>query len=77
MLNYSSAFITDYKRRVAPLVKITSSDYDGRWTEDHTKLLNDIATIVWRHMKLHLVQPNLPLRIHVDADEEYCSVVIS
>ena len=76
MLNYSSTFITDFKRRIAPLVELLSSSSNGKWTDAHTSALNDLASIVWQHMKLVLVDPSLPLELHVDADDEYCSVVL-
>ena len=76
MLNYSSSFIPDFKRRIAPLVELLSSSSNNQWTLVHTEALNYLASIVWQHMKLVLIDPNLPVEIHVDADEEYCSVIL-
>ena len=45
-LNFCSNFIPDYRRKIKPLLKLLHKDNDGKWTLEHTALLNELARTV-------------------------------
>jgi hypothetical protein len=77
MLNFSSKFVTDYKRIATPLNALMSVKAGGRWREQHTEALNLIATLVWQRLKLTLVDMKKELELHVDTDDDHLSVVLT
>ena len=66
----------DYKRLVKPILSLLSGSSDGVWKAEHTAALNCIADLVYRRLKLGLVDMSRGARIHVDADESDCSAVM-
>lgn len=67
----------NYKRLVKPLVSLLSEKGGNRWLAEHTRALNDIMEVVYKHIKLGLVNPRVPLRIHVDTAGVDCSAVLT
>lgn len=45
-LNHCAPFVLDYKRKVKPLVGLLSGEDAGKWREDHTRALNDLAVSI-------------------------------
>jgi hypothetical protein len=68
-LNFCAPFILDFKRKVAPLIKLLSNRSDGKWREEHTSALNFIAELIWHGLKIYLVDPQKPAHLHCDADD--------
>ena len=66
----------DYKHLVKPILSLLSGSSDGVWKAEHTAALNCIADLVYRRLKLGLVDMSRGARIHVDADESDCSTVM-
>lgn len=76
-LNFASQFVAHFKQLVAPLVALMGNSSDGQWLPAHTEVLNQLGEAVWKRMKLALCDTSAPARLHVDVDEEYCSVVLT
>lgn len=77
MLNFGSKFIPDYKRIAAPLNTLMGAKAKGKWEEEHTEALNLLGSMIWRRLKLSLVDMNVDIDLHVDTDGEHCSVLMS
>jgi hypothetical protein len=54
-LNHCAPFVTDYKRKVRPLVELLSGDKAGQWREEHTAALNELGELIHAGFKLTLV----------------------
>ena len=76
MLNYTSAFVCDYKRLVQPIVDLMGDDGVKKWEQKHTDALNTLGELIWRRFKLSLVDMKQPARLYVDADSTHCSAVL-
>jgi hypothetical protein len=55
MLNYTSTFVSDYKRIVQPIVDLLGGEGPKRWEQKHTDALNLLGELVWCRFKLKLV----------------------
>ena len=75
-LNYASAFVPDFKRRVRPIEALLRRD-GGNWQREHTDALNEIAELVYQRIRLGLVDFQQPARIHVDANASDGSAVMT
>ena len=76
-MNFAGKFVPNYKRLVKPLVSLLSEKGGNRWLAEHTRALNNIMEVVYKHIKLGLVNPRVPLRIHVDTAGVDCSAVLT
>ena len=75
-LNYASAFVPDFKRRVRPIKALLRRD-GGNWKREHMDALNEIAELVYQRIRLGLVDFQQPACIHMDADASKGSVVMT
>ena len=66
----------DYKRAVKPILRLLSGDSDGMWKIKHTTALNNIVELVFRRLKLGLVDMQLGAQIYVDASNLDCSTIM-
>ena len=67
----------DYRRWVRPLIEMLAKHSDGQWTEEHTLVLNELASIIYAKMALGLINYSLPVYLHVDSDGQACSGVLA
>ena len=67
----------DYRHWVRPLIELLAKHSDGRWTEEHTQALNELASIIHAKMALGLINYNLLVYLHVDSDGQACSGVLA
>ena len=67
----------DYLRRVRPLIELLTKHSDGRWTEEHTLALNELASIIHTKMALGLNNSSLPVYLHMNSDGQVCSGVLA
>lgn len=74
-LNFASAVVPDFKRRVKCIERLQRADVAHVWTRKHTDALNDIVELVWRRLVLHVPDLTKPLHLHVDFDSTDCCVV--
>ena len=44
-LNFAGQFVPDFRRRVRPLLRLMKGA-GGRWTEEHTAIVNELARLV-------------------------------
>ena len=75
-LNFCSNFIPDYRRKIKPLLRLLHHDNDGKWTLEHTALLNELAVAVQKRLKLGIVNMQQPARLHIDVDDTDMSGVL-
>ena len=67
----------NYRKIVAPLLKLLSKNTDGVWTTEHTGALNQIAEHVYGRIRLGLCDMQLPIELYVDVDDEYCHGILA
>ena len=66
----------DYKCAVKPILRLLSGDSDGMWKIKQTTALNNIVELVFRRLKLGLVDMQRGTQIHVDASNLDCSAIM-
>ena len=66
----------DYKCKVKPILLLLSGDSDGVWKEEHTAALNHTVELVFRRLKLGLVDMRHGARIHEDESDLDCSTMM-
>ena len=60
-----------------PLIILASPKSGGHWRQEHTDALNELGELVWRRLKLSLVDPASPLQMYVDVDDADLSAVLT
>lgn len=76
-LNFASMFIPEYKKRISPLLELLGKKSDGKWTEQHTKILNSLGQIILGRMKLGLVDSSKAATLFIDEDSDYCTAIMT
>ena len=66
----------DYKRAVKPILRLLSGGSNGMSKIEHTTALNNIVELVFRRLKLGLVDMQRGAQIHVDASNLDCSTIM-
>ena len=75
-LNFTSNFVLNYAKLVAPIVSLLGKSGGGVWKAEHTESLNHILEIVMRHIQLGYYDLQLPVYLHVDEDGTYLTVTL-
>ena len=60
----------DFKRMVRPITALLGDQGGGVWEARHTEALNAIAEVVYKRMKLGLVDMSCGVDVHMDADQQ-------
>ena len=75
-LNFTSNFVPNYTKLVAPIVSLLGRSSGGVWKAEHTDSLNQIMEIVMKHIQLGYFSLGLPVHLHVDEDGTYMTVTV-
>ena len=67
----------DFKRIVRPITALLGEQGGGVWEVRHTEALNAIAEVVYRRLKLGLVDMSQGVAVYVDADQHDCCEVMT
>ena len=57
-------------------MNLLGSKNEGFWRREHTDALNQLMELVFKRLQLGLYDAKKSIKIHVDADENDCSVVL-
>ena len=67
----------DFKRMVRPITALLGESGGGVWEARHTEALNAIAEVVYRRLRLGLVDMSRGVDVRVDADLQDCCAVLT
>ena len=62
---------------VRPITALLGEQGGGVWEARHTEALNAIAEVVYRRLKLGLVDMSRGVDVHMDADQHDCCAVMT
>ena len=77
LLNFSSTFVPNYKKLVAPLEALLKRKANQKWTSKCTEALNVLVDTVFKRLRLRLFDASLPLKMYVGFDGGQCAVALS
>ena len=76
-LLWSSPFLPNYKRLIAPIEALLGAKGEVRWTHECTTLLNAIITMIFLHLCVSTPDDKLPYRLYPDFDSKFSMAVLT
>lgn len=70
MINYLRSFIPNVSELTAPLRELLKKNVVWNWTQSHSKVLEDLKTIICSSQVLAPFDPDIPVEIQCDASKD-------